>query len=71
MKRIVKETLSNSEVQYRVQSNKRFFGLITCKWYTVDFFWNPTSSYDLIRCKAVFKTLEEAKVCATTHKSGE
>ena len=58
MRRIVEEILSNGERQYRVESNRRFFGLFKCKWYT------ETIPYDYgdVHCEAVFKTLREAQI---------
>lgn len=59
MRRIVEETLSNGERQYRVESNRRLFGLLKCKWYTetVAIPYMEGS----IHCAAVFKTLREAQ----------
>lgn len=60
MRRIVEETLSNGCKQYRVESNRRFFGLLKCNWYTE----TVTIPYGLgdIRCEAVFNTLREAQI---------
>lgn len=69
MKRIVEEALANGKKQYRVQSNKRFFGLISCDWYTID---TPVGS---IGCgamvPAVFNNLETAQRVAFGKSSGE
>lgn len=34
MKRIIKEELKDGTIQYRVESNRIFFGLVPCKWYS-------------------------------------
>lgn len=59
MKRIVKEILKNGKVQYRVEKNTKFFGLIPCKWHTC----TVTFSCDFgdITCESIFNTLEEAQ----------
>lgn len=60
MKRIVKETLKNGKIQYRVQKNTRLWGLIKTKWHTclVEHYFGIS---DVIYCGAVFNTLEEAQ----------
>lgn len=59
MKRIVKETLKNGKVQYRVEKNTMFFGLIPCDWYTCTVTFS--SDFGDVTCEAVFNTLEEAQ----------
>lgn len=59
MKRIVKETLKSGKVQYRVEKNTTFFGLIPCKWYTCRV--TIPFGYGEVLCEAVFETLEEAQ----------
>ncbi len=62
MKRIVEETLANGEKQYRVETNKRFFGLIICNWYTDTYYvGEPDCRYNV---DAVFGTLDEAEIYA-------
>lgn len=60
MKRIVKETLKDGTIKYRVQKNTRLWGLIKTKWHTclVEY---PVGISDMIYCSAVFDTLEEAQ----------
>lgn len=60
MKRIIEEILANGERQYRVESNRWFFGLLKCKWHTETI----TIPYDYgdVHCEAVFKTLREAQI---------
>jgi hypothetical protein len=69
MKRIVEETLANGKKQYRVQSNKRFFGLISCDWYTIDI---PVGGigWDAM-VPAVVNNLEFAQRIAFGKTSGE
>lgn len=60
MKRIIKETLDNGDIQYRVETNRCFFGLFKCKWHTdtcIHFYGDIE-----IRCAAVFNTLREAQI---------
>ena len=59
MKRIVKETLKSGKVQYRVEKNTTFFGLIPCKWHTC--MVTIPFGFGEIPCEAVFNTLEEAQ----------
>lgn len=62
MKRIVKETLKNGEIQYRVETNRMFFGLIPCEWYTC-LTWYVTAKYcEYVPCDAIFNTLREAQI---------
>lgn len=60
MRRIVKETLSNRDTKYRVETDRCFFGLIKCKWHT-DTVTIPMSGGD-ITVLAVFNTLREAQI---------
>lgn len=60
MRRIVKETLSNRDIKYRVETDRCFFGLIKCKWHT-DTVTIPMSDGD-ITVLAVFDTLKEAQI---------
>lgn len=60
MRRIVKETLSNRDVKYRVETDRCFFGLIKCKWHT-DTVTIPMFGGD-ITVLAVFDTLKEAQI---------
>lgn len=60
MRRIVKETLSNGDTKYRVETDRCFFGLIKCKWYT-DTVTIPMFAGD-ITVLAVFDTLREAQI---------
>lgn len=62
MKRIVEETLANGKKQYRVETNKRFFGLITCNWYTDTYYYGEPGVCATL--DAVFGTLEEAEIHA-------
>lgn len=62
MKRIVEETLANGEKQYRVETNKCFFGLITCNWYT-DTYYAGNYEYGF-NTDSVFRTLDEAEIHA-------
>ena len=62
MKRIVEETLANGEKQYRVETNKRFFGLITCNWYTDTYYVGEPGCGSIF--DAVFGTLAEAEIHA-------
>lgn len=57
MKRIVEETLENGEKQYRVETDRRFFGLIKTNWHTDSVYLGYP--YDTT-CNAVFGTLREA-----------
>lgn len=59
MKRIVKETLKSGKVQYRVEKNTTFFGLIPCEWYTCTV--TIPFGFGEVSCEAVFNTLEEAQ----------
>lgn len=59
MKRIVKETLKSGKVQYRVEKNTMFFGLIPCEWHTCTITF-PYGFGD-VTLEAVFNTLEEAQ----------
>lgn len=61
MKRIIKETLQNGKVQYRVESNRMFFGLIPCGWYTCSTMYISNSGVE-VSCDAVFDTLREAQI---------
>lgn len=63
MKRIVEETLKDGRIRYRVESNRTFFGLLPCKWYTCTVYINNEYSYD-IACDAVFDSLKEAEIFA-------
>ena len=62
MKRIVEETLANGEKQYRVETNKRFFGLITCNWYTDSYYIGEPGVEAHV--DAVFGSLDEAEIFA-------
>lgn len=62
MKRIIEEELKDGTIQYRVESNRMFFGLILCKWHTCTV--TIPYGYAEIFCYAVFNTLEEAQVFA-------
>lgn len=57
-RRIVKETLKDGKIQFRVETNK-LFGFIPWKWHTdiqdIDY------GYYVSRGPAVFYTLEDAK----------
>ena len=59
MKRIVKETLKSGKVQYRVEKNTTFFGLIPCEWHTC--MVTIPFGFGEVSCEAVFNTLEEAQ----------
>ena len=59
MKRMVKETLKSGKVQYRVEKNTMFFGLIPCKWYTC--MVTIPFGFGEVSCEAVFNTLGEAQ----------
>ena len=59
MKRIVEETLENGEKQYRVETDRRFFGLIKTNWHTDTVYLGYP--YDTT-CNAVFCTLREAQI---------
>lgn len=59
MKRIVEETLENGEKQYRVETDRTFFGLIKTNWHADSIYLGYP--YD-ITCAAVFGTLREAQV---------
>ena len=59
MKRIVKETLKSGKVQYRVEKNTTFFGLIPCEWHTCTV--TIPFGFGEVSCEAVFNTLEEAQ----------
>lgn len=59
MKRIVKETLKSGKVQYRVEKNTMFFGLIPCEWHTC--MVTIPFGFGEVSCEAVFETLEEAQ----------
>jgi len=63
MKRIVEETLANGEKQYRVETNKRFFGLITCNWYTDNYYVGEPGCF-FTNYDAVFGSLDEAELYA-------
>lgn len=58
-KRIVEETLENGEKQYRVETDRWFFGLLKCDWYTDSVYLGYP--YDTT-CNAVFGTLREAQI---------
>lgn len=59
MRRIVKETLKDGKVQYRVETNRRLFGLIKSKWHTDT---TPVGMDEYItEIGAIFNTLEEAQ----------
>jgi len=60
MKRIVEETLADGSVQYRVEKNTTFFGLIKTDWHT-DSFLRCVGSDCIIRLNAVFDSLDEAE----------
>ncbi len=62
MKRIIKEELKDGTIQYRVESNRIFFGLIPCKWYTCTAV--ILSGGITISCDAVFSSLKEAQIYA-------
>ena len=69
MKRIIEETLANGKKRYRVQSNKKFFGLITCDWYTIDI---PIGGIGWdAEVPAVVDSLELAQKIAFGKSSGE
>lgn len=69
MKRIVEETLANGKKQWRIQSNKRFFGLITCDWYTINI---PVGGIDWdAEVPAVVDSLELAQKIAFGKSSNE
>jgi hypothetical protein len=63
MKRIVVEELANGKTQYRVETDRKFFGLIKTKWHT-----DTTSHYmadgDYVTVNAVFEDLIAARICA-------
>lgn len=59
MKRIVKETFKDGKVQYRVETDRCFFGLIKCGWHTDT---TPVGMDEYItEIGAIFNTLEEAQ----------
>ena len=58
MKRIVEETLADGSVQYRVEKNTTFFGLIKCNWHTDTFYVGEILDAEL---PAVFDSLELAE----------
>ena len=60
MRRIIEEELKDGSIQYRVESNRMFFGLIPCKWYTCTV--TIPYGYAEVSCDAVFNTLEEAQI---------
>lgn len=62
MKRIIKEELKDGTIQYRVESNRIFFGLVPCKWYSCTVI--IPYEYGEIHCDAVFSSLEEARIFA-------
>lgn len=59
MKRIAKETLKSGKVQYRVEKNTTFFGLIPCEWHTCTV--TIPFGFREVSCEAIFETLEEAQ----------
>lgn len=61
MKRIVKEIKKDGSIQYRVESNKRFFGLFNSKkWHTCTI--TCYSNYGELVLEAVFDSIEEAEI---------
>lgn len=60
MRRIVEETLADGTKQYRVETNKTLFGLITTKWHT-DTVFIVGDGWDA-NVPAVFDTLEQAEI---------
>jgi hypothetical protein len=69
MKRIVEETLANGKKRYKVQSNKKFFELITCDWYTISIPY-VGDGWDAM-VPAIFNDLESAQRVAFGKSSGE
>ena len=61
--RIVERSYANGTKDYLVESNRRFFNLIPCKWrivtYPVPYAADADSIWDTK--KAIFLTLEEAE----------
>lgn len=57
-KRIVEETLENGKTQFKVETNRSFFGFKT-KWHVCTY--TSLSVYGDSVCKAIFPTLEEAQ----------
>lgn len=59
MKQIVEETKANGKKQYRVLTDRCFFGLFHCKWRTDKY----TECWGEVTWKkdAVFSTLKEAQ----------
>lgn len=68
MKRIVEETLVNGKKRYKVQSNKKFFGLITGDWYNINI---PIGDGWDAMVPAIFNNLETAQRVAFGKSSGE
>lgn len=58
-KRIIEETLSDGKVQYRVETNRTFFGLIKTDWHT-DSYTVDLGTYSFEKY-AVFATLGDAQ----------
>lgn len=58
MKRIVKRTHANGEVDYAVETN-RLFGFIPCGWHTVSV--TAYINFEHMTCDAVFSTYELAR----------
>lgn len=57
-KRIVEETLQNGKKQFKVETDRNFFGFKT-KWHVCTY--TILSVYGDSVCKAIFPTLEEAQ----------
>ena len=61
MHKIIKETLSNNKVQYRVMEGCKFFNLFTYGWINSHIPILNTTFKTIEPGAAVFNTLEEAK----------
>lgn len=59
-RRIIKETLKDGEVQYRVEVKMTAFGYVLSDWHTDDVYVS-TGDTDFT-CSAVFHTLAEAQI---------
>lgn len=60
MRQIIEETLGDGSKQWRVVTDRCFFGLFHCKWRTE--YYQLPYYVEYVRIPAVFKTLEAAEI---------
>lgn len=60
--RIIEEIREDGTKQYSVETNRKFLGLIKCKWRLANAYIDEPYSADVTIVPAIFNSLKEAQI---------